>query len=89
MRREFGIRNSEIEGRDPSTSARPAFGRNDMTAGRPRQPSWNFIPTEGFPRNGLLLRDMNENQQKLAHDLFKSALSQRGYMTATAIMEQC
>jgi len=48
---------------------------------------WNFIPTEGFPRNGLLLRDMSENQQKLAHDLFKSALSQRGYMTATAIME--
>ena len=48
---------------------------------------WNFIPTEGFPRNGLLLRDMDENQRKLAHDLLKSALSQRGYMTATAIMD--
>src|SRR5215475_1290168 len=48
---------------------------------------WNFIPTEMFPRNGLLLRDMNENQRKLAHDLLKSALSQRGYMTATAIMD--
>src|SRR5499426_2855944 len=39
---------------------------------------WNFIPTEMFPRNGLLLRDMTENQRKFAHDLFKSALSQRG-----------
>jgi hypothetical protein len=48
---------------------------------------WNFIPTEAFPRNGLLLRDMNENQRKLAHDLLKSALSQRGYLTATAIMD--
>src|SRR5262244_674360 len=48
---------------------------------------WNFIPTEMFPRNGLLLRDMNENQRKLAHDLLKSALSQRGYMTASSIME--
>src|SRR5947207_807873 len=47
---------------------------------------WNFIPTEIFARNGLLLRDMNENQRKLVHDLLKSALSQRGYMTATAIM---
>src|SRR5262249_49091734 len=44
---------------------------------------WNFIPSEMFPRNGLLLKDMNENQRKLAHALLKSALSQRGYMTAT------
>src|SRR5262252_7389160 len=48
---------------------------------------WNFIPSEMFPRNGLLLKDMNENQRKLVHDLLKSALSQRGYLTATAIME--
>ena len=48
---------------------------------------WNFIPTEMFPRNGLLLRDMTEPQRKLAHDLLKSALSQRGYLTATAIMD--
>jgi hypothetical protein len=48
---------------------------------------WNFIPTEAFPRNGLLLRDMTESQQKLAHDLLKTALSQRGYMTATQIMD--
>jgi hypothetical protein len=48
---------------------------------------WNFIPTEGFARNGLLIRDMTEPQRKLAHDLMKSALSQRGYMTASAIME--
>src|SRR5262245_22321797 len=48
---------------------------------------WNFIPTAAFPRNGLLMKDMNENQRKLSHDLLKSALSQRGYMTATAIMD--
>lgn len=48
---------------------------------------WNFIPTEAFARNGLLLRDMTEQQRNRAHDLLKSALSQRGYLTATAIME--
>jgi Protein of unknown function (DUF3500) len=48
---------------------------------------WNFIPSEMFPRNGLLMKDMNENQRKLVHNLLKSALSQRGYMTASEIME--
>ena len=44
---------------------------------------WHFIPTETFPRKGLLVRDMNEAQRKLAHDLLKAGLSQRGYMTAS------
>jgi hypothetical protein len=47
---------------------------------------WNFIPTEAFPRNGLRLKDMTEAQQKLAHDLLKSGLSDRGYQTYTAII---
>jgi hypothetical protein len=53
----------------------------------PERVHWNFIPTEVFPRNGLLLMDMKEDQRKLVHDLLRSALSQRGYMTATAIMD--
>ena len=48
---------------------------------------WNFVPTELFPRNGLTIRQMNQPQRKLAHDLLKAGLSQRGYMTATQIME--
>jgi hypothetical protein len=48
---------------------------------------WNFIPTEAFPRNGLLLRDMTPTQRLRAHDLIKAALSQRGYLTATSIMD--
>lgn len=47
---------------------------------------WNFIPTEAFPRQGLTLKDMSESQRALAHNLLKAGLSQRGYMTATAIM---
>ena len=47
---------------------------------------WNFIPTEAFPRNGLPLKAMSEEQQKLAHDLLKSGLSDRGYQTYTAII---
>jgi hypothetical protein len=48
---------------------------------------WHFIPTEGFPRKGLTVKDMTEPQRALAHALLKAGLSQRGYMTATAIME--
>jgi len=48
---------------------------------------WHFIPTEMFPRKGLLIRDMTPAQRTLAHDLLKASLSQRGYMTATQIMD--
>src|SRR5687768_7816661 len=48
---------------------------------------WNFIPEEAFPRNGLPFKAMTEPQQKLAHELLKSALSERGYLTYTGIMQ--
>ena len=48
---------------------------------------WNFIPTEAFPRNGLTVMEMSEAQRKQAHNLLKAGLSQRGYLTATAIMD--
>jgi hypothetical protein len=48
---------------------------------------WNFIPVEAFPRNGLMVREMNDAQRKKAHDLLKAGLSQRGYLTATSIMD--
>ena len=47
---------------------------------------WNFIPTEAFPRNGLVLKEMTEPQRKLAHALLRSALSDRGYQTYTDII---
>ena len=48
---------------------------------------WNFIPEEAFPRNGLPFKAMTEPQVKLAHDLLRSALSERGYLTYTGIMQ--
>ena len=48
---------------------------------------WHFIPTEMFPRQGLLIRSMTAPQRALAHDLLKAGLSQRGYLTATSIMD--
>jgi hypothetical protein len=48
---------------------------------------WHFIPTEMFARNGLTIADMTEPQRKLAHGLLQAGLSQRGYLTATAIMD--
>ena len=48
---------------------------------------FHFIPTEMFPRNGVTLIDMNAEQRMRAHDLLSSGLSQRGYLTATTVME--
>jgi hypothetical protein len=48
---------------------------------------WHFIPTETFPRNGLTIKEMSEPQRKLAHDLLRTGLSQRGHLTVTEIME--
>jgi len=48
---------------------------------------WNFIPTNMFPRKGVPWKEMSEPQRKLAHDLLKAGLSQKGYLTATSIME--
>src|ERR1051325_4784984 len=48
---------------------------------------WHFIPNEMFPRKGLMIKDMNETQRRLAHDLLRSGLSARGYMKITSIME--
>ena len=48
---------------------------------------WHFIPNEMFPRKGLAFRAMTEAQRARAHDLLKSGLSQRGYVTATSIIQ--
>ncbi len=48
---------------------------------------WHFIPTNMFPRKGVPIKDMSEAQRKLAHDLLKAGLSQRGYLTTTSIMD--
>jgi Protein of unknown function (DUF3500) len=48
---------------------------------------WHFIPTEAFPRNGLTLKEMNEPQRERVRELLKSGLSQRGYLTASQIMD--
>jgi hypothetical protein len=47
---------------------------------------WNFIPTNMFPRQGLPLKEMSEPQQKLAQDLLRTVLSQRGYQVTAAVM---
>lgn len=46
--------------------------------------NWHYIPRE---RKGLPIKAMSEAQRKLARNLLRSGLSQRGYVTATAIMD--
>ena len=48
---------------------------------------WHFIPIEMFERSGVMLQEMSATQRELAHALLQTGLSQRGYMTATQVME--
>jgi hypothetical protein len=48
---------------------------------------WHFIPTDMFPRSGLTMKSMTEPQRQLARKLLEAGLSQRGYLTATSIMD--
>ena len=48
---------------------------------------FHFIPMEQFPRNGLTIGAMTDAQRAHAHDLLSAGLSQRGYLTATTIMD--
>ena len=48
---------------------------------------WNYIPTNMFPRKGVPIKEMTEAQRKLAHELLNAGLGQRGYLTATTIMD--
>ncbi len=48
---------------------------------------WHFIPTNGFPRNGLPFAEMTDQQRQRAHDLMRVSLSKAGYTAASTIMQ--
>lgn len=70
-------------------SALPAEQRSmaSFAFDSPQRLRFHFIPTETFERQGLTIRDMGQAQRQAAHALLRTGLSQRGYMTATQIME--
>ncbi len=49
----------------------------------PERTDWHFIPKE---RVGLPLKAMSLEQRRVAHRLMKTALSQKGYLKVTAVM---
>jgi hypothetical protein len=77
-----GAATAFLEGLEPAQREKATFPLASQERTR-----WHFIPTEQFPRNGLPIKEMSEVQRQRAHALLQASLSQRGYMTATAIME--
>jgi Protein of unknown function (DUF3500) len=47
---------------------------------------WHWTTPAGFPRNGLPLRDMSQEQRRLALDLLRVSVSPAGYQKALDIM---
>lgn len=71
-----------LAGLTPAQRQQTAF-----TLDAPQRTQWHFIPTEMFARHGLTLQEMTPPQRTLAHGLLESALSERGFLTARAIMD--
>ena len=74
--------NHFLDSLTPDQRARATF-----EFGSDERVKWHFIPTEMFPRNGLTIGAMTDVQRAHAHDLLSAGLSQRGYLTATTIMD--
>ena len=71
-----------LDGLTPEQRARATFAFNAEERLR-----WHFIPNEMFPRKGLMIKEMSEQQRRLAHDLLRTGLSARGYNKVTAIIQ--
>ncbi len=66
----------------PAQRSRAAF-----ELASPDRMQWHFLPPEMFARQGVMLRELDAAQQAAARELLKSGLSERGYLTADAIMQ--
>ena len=71
-----------LDSLSPDQKARATFAFDSEERMR-----WHFIPNETFARKGLMIKDMNEAQRRVAHDLLRSGLSARGYLKVTSIIE--
>jgi hypothetical protein len=74
--------NGFLQSLTPEQKARAAFPFESEDRLR-----WHFIPSETFPRKGLMIKDMNEAQRGRAFDLLRSGLSSVGYNKVREIME--
>lgn len=48
---------------------------------------WHFVPSEIFPRQGISLKNLTEEQRTAAQALLMTGLSESGYLTVSAIIE--
>src|SRR5215510_8511810 len=70
--------NKFIASLTPEQKAKASFGFGDE-----QRYDWHFIPRD---RKGVPLKDLDENQRKLAMEFMKTGLGASGYQKATTIM---
>ena len=49
--------------------------------------NWSNLPMEDVTRKGMMVKDMNDEQRILLHDILRFVLSQQGYQKALFIMQ--
>jgi len=48
---------------------------------------WHYLPATMFDRDGIFIKDLNNRQRELLHNLLQSYLSQKGYNKTKSIIE--
>ena len=66
----------------PDQRARAVFGLDSDERER-----FNFLPVEAVPRSGISIGELDQAAREALHRLLRTGLSQRGYLTATQVME--
>jgi Protein of unknown function (DUF3500) len=70
-----------LDSLDSGARAKATYGFADSERLR-----WHWTTPSGFPRNGLPLREMNDQQRDLALTLLRTSISEAGYKKAADIM---
>ncbi len=71
-----------LNGLTESQRATVSYAIND-----PEYLRWHWTTTSGFPRNGLVLRDLDATQRELALALLRASISEAGFQKSMAIMQ--
>jgi hypothetical protein len=82
-----GARMAEAASAFLSTLSPEQLERASLPLDSEARERFHFIPPEMFPRSGVTLAAMDASQRDAAHRLLRSGLSQKGYLTATQVME--
>lgn len=82
---------SQIPDDDPAIAFLDSLNNDQLTKARKpfddlTRHTWHFLPAAMWPRPGIPLQDLDQNQKELLFDVLQSFLSETGYDKTRSIM---